>query len=390
MRLPVAGNISTRDGSSNKNARMTNMLAEEKQGKSFAAVRPGLNQVASTTGNGNGIVCFNGDLVNVFGATLGVIEPAEPDYTHVICLETTDTIWKSIDWVGTTIVGVGGAFGNKVYNSTDEGETTSLVSTAPVTPEFPNGLINKNGQLYLLYNAGSGSGGPGVYRDNSDYGATWAYVGTHAVVYPCYVDGGNIYSLTVGEVLDDDEEETIGFFIAVHTTTDLTSITAATTLKEILDGNAPIGYGCMTVIDGVIHVLVASLSVLYHFKYQSGVWSYTTQAFTANEYVSSSKRCYAIGSKIYFITFAYPSTTVTLRTLDYSTDELGIYYSLAGVSEGNVSQQLIYNGTTLSVCFRFGDSMEYHHFTNIGSYDYDVVTTAALNENEKYDFTLIP
>jgi len=67
MRIPVSGNISTKDGSSNKNARMTNMLAEEKQGKSFAAVRPGLSQVAIGSGDGNGLVCFNSELVSIYG-----------------------------------------------------------------------------------------------------------------------------------------------------------------------------------------------------------------------------------------------------------------------------------------------------------------------------------
>jgi len=70
MRLPVVGNISTKDGASNKNARMTNVLAEEKQGKTFAAVRPGLNQLATGSGNGNNLVCFGGELVNIYGNTV--------------------------------------------------------------------------------------------------------------------------------------------------------------------------------------------------------------------------------------------------------------------------------------------------------------------------------
>lgn len=396
MRLPVIGNISTKDGATNKNARLTNMLAEQKKnGTTLATVRPGLNTVASTSGNGNGLVCFGGELVNVFGATLGVIEPAEPDYTHVISGETSTTIWRVADYVGTSIVGNGGSSGSltdQIYKSDDAGETTSYVSDVPLylgaemTPDLPNGLINKDGQLYLL---STDSIYQRVYRDNSDSGATWTYVGAPAVYYPCFVDGGNIYSLTVGEVLDVDDE-TIGFNVQVHTTSDLTSITASTTSKEILDGNAPIGYGCMTVIDGVIHVLVSSLSVLYHFKYQSGAWTYTTQAFIANELISESKRCYAIGSKIYFISVNYPSWTVTLRAIDYTTDELEIVYSLGAISAGADSSQLIYNGTTLTVCLQFTTSMEYHHFTNLQSYEYSVVTTAALNEDDTYDFALIP
>lgn len=73
MRLPVIGNISTKDGATNKNARLTNMLAEQKKnGTTLATVRPGLNQFGTTTGNGNGLVCFNGSLISVFGANIGV------------------------------------------------------------------------------------------------------------------------------------------------------------------------------------------------------------------------------------------------------------------------------------------------------------------------------
>ena len=72
MRLPLAGNISTKDGASNKNARMVNVLTEEKQGKTIAAVRPCLNYHSTVAGNGNGITCFDGTLVNVFGSSIGV------------------------------------------------------------------------------------------------------------------------------------------------------------------------------------------------------------------------------------------------------------------------------------------------------------------------------
>ena len=67
MRLPVVGNISTKDGASNKNARMVNVLAEEKKDKTIAAVRPGLNQLATGSGDGNNLVCFDGELINIYG-----------------------------------------------------------------------------------------------------------------------------------------------------------------------------------------------------------------------------------------------------------------------------------------------------------------------------------
>lgn len=386
MRIPLITDTDSRDGSSNKDERLTNVLVEIDSEK-MACVRPGLNKAAETTGNGNGAVCFGGTLVNVFGATLGVIEPAEPDYTHIICAESTNTIWLGADWVGTELVGVGASTQNKIYQSSDDGATTTLVATAPVEPDFPNGIINKNGQLYILrYASGAGS----VYRDNSDYGATWSLVGSPAVAYPCCVSGGNIYSLTVGEFWDEEIEDVTGFTVQVHTTTDLTSITASTSVKNIVGDIVSVGYGCMTIVDGVIHVLVSSTNsdLLYHFKYQGGAWSYTTQAL-ANEYIPSSKRCFGIDGKIYFIT-VNASDEVTLRRIDALTGDLETYYALGVASVGSSNEQLIYNGTTLTVCLRFGYSIEYHHFSNITSLSHTVVTTAALDENAKYDFALIP
>jgi len=70
MRLPVAGTISTKDGTSNKNARMTNMLINQKKDVAKACVRPGLNTLVSGSGAGNNMVCFNGELVNIFGTDI--------------------------------------------------------------------------------------------------------------------------------------------------------------------------------------------------------------------------------------------------------------------------------------------------------------------------------
>lgn len=71
MRIPLAGNISTKDGATNKNSRLYNVLAEtRKDGKVVAGVRPGLNQVVASSGNGNSIVCFNGTLINLYGTKI--------------------------------------------------------------------------------------------------------------------------------------------------------------------------------------------------------------------------------------------------------------------------------------------------------------------------------
>lgn len=71
MRLPVFPNISTKDGTSNKNARLTNVLKVSGP-KEIAEIRPALVESAVSTGNGNGLVSFNDELISVYGATLGV------------------------------------------------------------------------------------------------------------------------------------------------------------------------------------------------------------------------------------------------------------------------------------------------------------------------------
>jgi hypothetical protein len=70
MRLPLVAPLESRDGSSNKDSRMTNALAESEEGGSVACVRPGLVELNTTTGNGKGLVSFNDTLLSVYGSTL--------------------------------------------------------------------------------------------------------------------------------------------------------------------------------------------------------------------------------------------------------------------------------------------------------------------------------
>ncbi len=72
MRLPITPQISTKDGLSNKNARLTNCLKEvKKSGEEKAVIRPGLVLDAQASGVGGGLVVFNNQLVSVYGTTLG-------------------------------------------------------------------------------------------------------------------------------------------------------------------------------------------------------------------------------------------------------------------------------------------------------------------------------
>lgn len=71
MRIPLATELDSRDGTSNKDERFTNVLAEQDDGANLAVVRPGLATIATASGAGGGLVNFNDALVSVFGTTLG-------------------------------------------------------------------------------------------------------------------------------------------------------------------------------------------------------------------------------------------------------------------------------------------------------------------------------
>ena len=66
MRLPLVSELDSRDGESNKDARLTNVLKETDEGGDLACVRPGLEAAAIVAGDGGGLVCFNGDLISIF------------------------------------------------------------------------------------------------------------------------------------------------------------------------------------------------------------------------------------------------------------------------------------------------------------------------------------
>lgn len=71
MRLPLVSNIDSRDGTANKDERLTNVLMENDEGVAMACVRPGLATIATASGVGGGETVFNETLITVFGTTLG-------------------------------------------------------------------------------------------------------------------------------------------------------------------------------------------------------------------------------------------------------------------------------------------------------------------------------
>lgn len=124
MRLPVIGNISTKDGATNKNARLTNMLAEQKKnGTTLATVRPGLNGLATSSGDGNGLVCFGGELVNIYGDTINAMTDTQTYslYTEDWSAVGSGNIYHLIKYGNGVFIAVpaAGSSTKKFYKSTD-------------------------------------------------------------------------------------------------------------------------------------------------------------------------------------------------------------------------------------------------------------------------------
>jgi hypothetical protein len=71
MRLPLAFDIDSRDGTPSKDERLTNVLQEDDEGIQLTVLRPGLATIATASGAGGGAVNFNDVLITVYGTTLG-------------------------------------------------------------------------------------------------------------------------------------------------------------------------------------------------------------------------------------------------------------------------------------------------------------------------------
>lgn len=70
MRLPLSIPFDSREGQVDQDGRMTNAVAEQYEDKSFVSVRPALVELGVYEGAANGIFCFNGQIVTVWGTTI--------------------------------------------------------------------------------------------------------------------------------------------------------------------------------------------------------------------------------------------------------------------------------------------------------------------------------
>ena len=125
MRLPLVAPLESRDGVSNKDARFTNMLAEENElGQMQVVKRPGLVPVATPTGAAQGLCEFDGDLITIFNASLGfasaaVSETLTPSMLGSTALYPDSACVRKGD-VFLSVGGyTGGVYDDKVKYSTD-------------------------------------------------------------------------------------------------------------------------------------------------------------------------------------------------------------------------------------------------------------------------------
>lgn len=138
MRLPIVPQISTKDGVSAKNARLTNCLKESKKTGDKAVVRPGLVLDAVASGVGNGLVVFNNELVSVYGATLE-IGVGESDPLNLMFLKLNGTI--ADEFGHTTAAAATGSFSSaQVVCGSESYIITSGADHVTVTPKTPNAL----------------------------------------------------------------------------------------------------------------------------------------------------------------------------------------------------------------------------------------------------------
>lgn len=139
MRLPITPQLSTKDGVSNKNARLTNCLKESKKSGEKAVVRPGLVLDATASGVGNGLVRFNDELVSVYGATLGigVSEGTSPVTEDIFNVSLDGVLTDSVGHV-ITPNGVDQGFtsttticGSETYSFNTVSETCTVTAESP-------------------------------------------------------------------------------------------------------------------------------------------------------------------------------------------------------------------------------------------------------------------
>lgn len=99
MRLNLTPSVETKDGISNKNARLTNCLKEVKKSGEKAVVRPGLVLSDTYSGIGNGLIPFDGRLLLIYDDTVYDEELSVPwPFDALEWNAATNYGWGDVTW----------------------------------------------------------------------------------------------------------------------------------------------------------------------------------------------------------------------------------------------------------------------------------------------------
>lgn len=203
MRIPLAAELDSRDGSSNKGARLTNALKESGETGDKAVIRPGLSVIAQGSGVGNGVVAFNNELVSVYGSTFNInYEPGVAD-------------WNNYASVLAGVNAGSPTFGNDSFMSISSGRVANI--SANGTAWQTRGTIGGSATWHYLASNGTdfvalpNSGAATTYT-STDIGLTWtAHASAIGISSPpiaeCSIHFDGSYYLAA--VVDDDTVATM-------------------------------------------------------------------------------------------------------------------------------------------------------------------------------------
>jgi hypothetical protein len=113
MRLPVTPQLSTKDGVSNKNARLTNTLKTTSATGEIAEVRPGLVTQDTYTGLGTGLIAFDGRLLAVYDDLIYSDEEFSwdldaPEWDALAAYDINDQVWyDGVFWFSANALNLG-------------------------------------------------------------------------------------------------------------------------------------------------------------------------------------------------------------------------------------------------------------------------------------------
>lgn len=167
-RVPLAGQLQTRDGTASKDQRFKNCVVElinnpvSQQNDMFIRKRPGLTSFqAQTAGEGRGISSFNGSLYYVIGNTL---------YKDATSIATLATSTGKVGWVEVTGNQLFLADGSNGY--VISGSTATIISDADFpSPHIPRPIF-LDGYVFLQHATNSN-----IYNSDLNTPTSWTALG---------------------------------------------------------------------------------------------------------------------------------------------------------------------------------------------------------------------